>query len=252
VSDPPPLDVKKLYRVKLSRIAGGRSHLVVREVPALAESLVEGDVYVLDKGEHILQLNTKASAGQEKFKAAEFAQSLISERQSQSAITVFGKIWVKDQICMHGLMDSFLSFVTDEGTSGEFKFFDEFGDNVSLRKAESAAFDLGEVYPILYRISDSSGSLTFEIIQPPTRASLSSQDAFLFDHSTNASHPAIYVWIGKEASLNERHLAVQYAQRFLYDKKVKTDSNNVRVAIPVIKMLEGEETPDFLEVMPGW
>ena len=27
---------------------------------------------------------------------------------------------------------------------------------------------------------------------------------------------------------------------------------NVRVAIPVIKMLEGEETPDFLEVMPGW
>jgi len=105
VSDPPPLDIKKLYRVKLSRIAGGRSHLVVREVAALAESLVEGDVYVLDKGEHILQLNTKASAGQEKFKAAEFAQSLISERQSQCDITVFGKIWIKDQICMHGLMD---------------------------------------------------------------------------------------------------------------------------------------------------
>ncbi len=56
---------------------------MVREVLAAAESLVEGDVYVLDKGAEIFQLNTKFSMGQERFKAAEFVQRLINERQSQ-------------------------------------------------------------------------------------------------------------------------------------------------------------------------
>jgi len=63
---------------------------VVHQVPAVADSLVEGDVYVLDKGSEILQLNTRISAGQEKFKAAEFVQSIVNERQSRCGVTVCG------------------------------------------------------------------------------------------------------------------------------------------------------------------
>jgi gelsolin len=70
---------------------GGRSNLVVREVPAIASNLVEGDTYVLDKGADILQFNSKGSAGQERFKAAEFAHRLSSERKSQSEVTVYGE-----------------------------------------------------------------------------------------------------------------------------------------------------------------
>lgn len=91
ISDPLPLNIRKLYRFNFSRTSGGGSHLVVREVPATAESLVEGNVYVLDKGVKFFQLNTKASTGQEKFHAAEFVQRLINERQSQSRLTVFGE-----------------------------------------------------------------------------------------------------------------------------------------------------------------
>ena len=91
ISDPPPLNIRKLYRFNFSKTSGGGSHLVVREVPAAAESLIEGDVYVLDKGAEIFQLNTKASTGQERFKAAEFVQRLINERQSQNRLTVFGE-----------------------------------------------------------------------------------------------------------------------------------------------------------------
>lgn len=90
VSDPLPLNIRKLYRVTLSRKTGGHSNLVVREVPAVASSLVEGDTYVLDKGAHILQFNTKGSVGQERFKAAEFAHSLSSGRKGQSEVTVYG------------------------------------------------------------------------------------------------------------------------------------------------------------------
>jgi len=77
---------------------GGHFNLVVREVPAIAASLVEGDVYVLDKGTHILQFNSKESAGQERFKAAEFAQSLSDERQGQSEIVVYGELNPKSQL----------------------------------------------------------------------------------------------------------------------------------------------------------
>jgi gelsolin len=90
VSDPPPLDVYKLYRVSLSRVVG-LINLVVREVTPEASSLVAGDVYVLDKGTKVWQFNTKASLGKEKFKAAEFVQSLVSDRQKQCDVTVYGK-----------------------------------------------------------------------------------------------------------------------------------------------------------------
>ena len=92
VSDPPPLNIRKLYRITLTRASGGHRSLVVREIPASADSLVEGDVYILDKGRHILQYNSKGSIGQEKFKAAEFAQSLVNDRESKSDVAVYGKL----------------------------------------------------------------------------------------------------------------------------------------------------------------
>ncbi|KAJ3535976.1 hypothetical protein NMY22_g6240 [Coprinellus aureogranulatus] len=96
VTTPPPEEVFKLYRVTLSRFPGARtSTLVVREVEPVSSSLVAGDAYVLDRGTEVWQLNTKQSAGQEKYKAAEFAQSLVAERKG-CELTVF-----------------------DEGTSGE-------------------------------------------------------------------------------------------------------------------------------------
>ncbi|KAF9533082.1 actin regulatory protein [Crepidotus variabilis] len=226
VTELPPEDIKKLYRVNLSRLTGGKSHLVVREVPAEAESLVEGDVYVLDKGVEVLQFNTKSSVGQEKFKAAEFARSLVDARQGRCDLVVH-----------------------DEGSTGSFKFLHEFGEDIQLRQTDLGPLDMAEIHPTLYRISDTSGTLMFDIVQPPTRASLSSQDAFLLDHSAGASRPAIYVWIGNQASLNEKRMAIQYAQQYLYDKKMKTDVNRVRVTIPVVKMVEGQETADFLEAI---
>ena len=108
---------------------------------------------------------------------------------------------------------------------------------------------LEKAHPVLYRLSDAAGHLTFDIVQPSTKASLVSEDAFLLDPSAGASHPAIFVWIGKKASLNEKRMALQYAQRYLHDKKVRMQVNNVRVTMPIVKMVEGEETPDFLELI---
>ena len=87
VSSPPPSNTKRFYRI----VATG-TRLVVREVPAEGTSLVPGDAYLLDMGAKLWQLNTKGSVGKERFKAAEFAQSLASERRVTTAceVTVFG------------------------------------------------------------------------------------------------------------------------------------------------------------------
>jgi gelsolin len=128
----------------------------------------------------------------------------------------------------------------------------EFGQGVILRKADTPKENIAKTPPILFRISDATGVATFERAEPVTRTSLSSHDVFLVDHSYDATHPAIFIWIGTAASLNERRLSIQYAQHYLYDKQSKAPESIVRVtSTPIIKMREGEETPEFLEAMNG-
>ena len=73
----------------------------MREVPAEGASLVPGDVYVLDKGTQVWQFNSKGSVGKERFKAAEFVQTLVNERGNTSGgtvdVTVYGQ-WTSSYI----------------------------------------------------------------------------------------------------------------------------------------------------------
>lgn len=127
----------------------------------------------------------------------------------------------------------------------------EFGHGVTLRKADTPKKNIAKTPPILFRISDATGVVTFEKVEPATRTSLLSQDVFLVDHSYDDTHPAIFIWIGTAASLSEKHLSLQYAQHYLYHKQCEAPESImiVRVAIPIIKMREGEETPEFLEAL---
>ncbi|TFK24378.1 fragmin60 [Coprinopsis marcescibilis] len=228
VVDPPPLDVRKLYRITLSRLpsrigeAGkSKSTLVVREVPAEAASLVAGDTYVLDRGEEVWQLNTTESAGQERYKAAEFVQSLIAERKGQCQLKVF-----------------------DEGHSGVSGFLGEFGEGTTLLPSPLAN---QQTQPIkIFKVSDASGKLEFTPLQGPVGSLLSSSDAFLIDDTHNLARPALYAWIGKQASLAERRSVIQYAQNYLYRER---DSHVGLLGVPIIKMDEGRESRDFTDIL---
>jgi len=187
---------------------------------------VSGDVYILDKGTRLWQFNTKASVGKEKFKAAEFVHSLANERGSQCDVTVY-----------------------DEGGSGAGVFLSEFGNGVTLRDADAPGYLNAQ--PILFRVSDATGSAVFEVVEPLSKSSLSSADAFLLDNSSDPLRPAVYVWLGRGASLNERRLAVQYGQQYLNKKRVQAGDRSVQVAIPVVRMNEGNESEDFLQALHG-
>ncbi|KAL0069113.1 hypothetical protein AAF712_003799 [Marasmius tenuissimus] len=230
ITDPPPLDITRLYKISASKF---RSHtaLVIREVAPEASNLVKGDVFVLDKGSKVLQFNTKASVGKEKFKAAEFVKSLVDARQGQCDVTVY-----------------------DEGGLGAGVFLAEFGTTTLQPEQHDTihADTATTTGPVLIRLSDASGTVTFEQVEEPNLSSLSSLDAFLLDDSSSRENPAVYVWLGKESSLTERRLAPQYAQRYIYDKLVASSAESGRhrrSAIPIVTMREGDEDETFLEVM---
>ena len=99
------------YRTRLLQVKGVRNKLVVREMPKTYKSLNSGDVFILDAGYvdvvcgvsrnesssypvnvcrlSIYQWAGSQSSGQEKHKAAEFANNLASERKS-GKVSVFG------------------------------------------------------------------------------------------------------------------------------------------------------------------
>lgn len=79
------------YRHRLLKIKLIDRTVVIREVPMDYTSLNSGDVFVLDKGTTLYQLNGKNSHGVEKVKAAEFVQSVESERKGLTKTIVIGK-----------------------------------------------------------------------------------------------------------------------------------------------------------------
>jgi gelsolin len=100
----------------------------------------------------------------------------------------------------------------------------------------------------LYQLSDKNGFATFTRVTV-NQDSLASEDAFLLDDSIDALHPAIYVWLGRNASLCERRLSIQYAQNFLHNKRQEMGKG--RVTIPIIKQEEGFEEEDFMHKLKG-
>ncbi|KAI0789581.1 fragmin60 [Abortiporus biennis] len=217
VSSTPPANTKRLYRI----IASG-THIIVREVPPDGSNFVPGDAYVLDKGVEIWQFNTKSSVGKERYKAAEFIQMLAGERQLATDVSVF-----------------------DEGALGAGTFLAEIG--LDGMPSYSTSFLIPSRPRALFRLSDATGEVIFTRIEELTRSSLSSYDAFLLDDASNTTAPAIYVWIGNEASLNERRLAIQYAQAYLYQNR--KEGGRAQFSIPIVRLKEGRETDLFLQAV---
>jgi gelsolin len=159
-------------------------------------------------------------------------------------LLLWGSVWcnVIDAYNRIRVCDAF----PDEGGQSAGNFLAEFG--LDTWPPHETRPQNVNVPPTLFRLSDSTGVVTFEAVFPAAFSSLSSSDAFLLDHAQSA-HPTVYIWIGKDASLNERRLALQYAQKYLHDKQEKGEHGHVQVASNIVKMNEGHETDSFLQAI---
>ncbi|KAG8867403.1 hypothetical protein FRC20_005842 [Serendipita sp. 405] len=244
VTEPPPLNLFNFYHISASKpSATGHkpANLIVRQVMSHFKSCLArypADVFVLDKGREIWQYNSKKSSGKEKFKAAEFVRQIIDGRKHEPVLKVFDEGQGAGR---------FVEALTEEHAEES----EDDADTPLPTPASSAPTS-----PKLFRLSDQSGHISFTQVDvpagsSPTLSNFETTDAFLLDDSTNHDVPAIYAWIGKEASLGERKYAVQYAQQYLWNlqPEAKSKAAHKLSSTSVVRLAEGHESSHFLRAV---
>jgi len=199
------------HRNRLLHLKGKRN-VVVREVPLSIESLNAGDVFVLDAGHDIYQMNGRECGAMEKAKAAELTRALDDERGGKP------NVWVFEQ--------------DDTRDAHANKFWELLGGRKEIAPATP---DVPQKYEKkLFRLSDETGKMQMVEVKNFTLQSLESKDAFIFDAGFE-----VFAWVGKGASKDEKSKALAYATDYLF-------KNNKDKTLPVSRILEGAENEVFL------
>lgn len=199
------------YRPRLLHIRGTFKSITCNEVPLSHQSLNSGDVFILDLGMKIIQWNGSKSNGAERSKAAQMSRAIDDERKGLPTVEVMSEGEANAEFWA--------------ALGGEGPVAPDFTPSVSLHHHE----------PVLTRLSDASGSMTFNEVGRGklSKDLLSSDDVFVLDNGSE-----IFAWIGKGASVNERKFAVQFAQQYLNARALPAQT-------PITRILEGGENEIF-------
>jgi len=227
-----PKEILTLLRIFKYPGSGRISPLIVHEVEPTWESLDENDVFVLDKGDKIWVWQGKKCSPMEKAKAAQVVNDLtlakhvdvevLSQLESRSKIVVDllgGK--EADHSSLQAERPGYFSKATH-------------GDSGSSRPRK------------LFRLSDSSGQLSFDLVKDGGRiqqSDLDGKDVFLYDVGSR-----LWVWQGAEASDREKAVWIKVAQayiRHLQDSQGPSDA----FLTPISKVTQGHESPAFMKAI---
>lgn len=210
----------KEYKPRLLHVKGTRKAMRVREVKLEAQSMNQGDVFILDNGLEIIEWHGESAGVFEKRRGAEIVRSLKYERNYKA------KNEILDGTDDHESFWNIVGKKEDIGTAAQGGADDVKDDSFTNK---------------IYRLSDASGSLTVteEGSGSLKKAMLDSNDVFIID----LGH-FIYCWVGSGASKNERRKGMKYATDFL------TQSGRP-LHTPVVKVVEGGEPAAFHNVFAG-
>jgi gelsolin len=203
----------KEYKPRLLHLKG-RKNIRIEEVPLKAESLNEGDVFILDAGLDIYQWQGKKAGMNEKARAGQLCRAIDDERAGKPEVHVFRQ--------------------GDKDAQDFWAFFGGEPDKIPEDTGGDADWEKTSTKRI-FRLSDESGKLEFkeEASGKVPRSVLDSKDVFVFDIGSE-----VFAWIGKEASKDEKRKALHFAQEYL--KKYNRPS-----FLPISRILEGGENEVF-------
>jgi len=201
----------KEYKPRLLHLKG-KKNVVVREVPLHISSLNSGDVFVIDHGLDIYQMNGKECGAMEKTRAAELTRALDSERGGKPQIWVFEEEDTRD---VHAT-----------------KFWSYLGGKQPIHPAIPDTLPPFEKK--LFRLSDETGKMLMVPVKEVSLKSLESKDAFILDAGYE-----VFVWVGKGASKEEKAKGLAHATDYLF-------KNNRPKTLPISRILEGGENDTFL------
>ncbi|KAH9250290.1 hypothetical protein BASA83_007865 [Batrachochytrium salamandrivorans] len=202
---------------RLLQIKGNNNKIAAREVPCSFKSMNSGDVFIADAGLKIYQWNGSSSNGQEKMRAMEFTRALASERKT-AKVEVY-----------------------DDGDRDAAPFWTAIGGEGPVASAESSSRD-SEVTKgdrKLLRVSDSTGPIRTTLITTKVikREMFESPDVFIFDAVSE-----IFVWVGTQASKEEKAKGLQIAMEYLV-------SSGHPVTRPISRIIEGGESETFMAML---
>jgi hypothetical protein len=217
---------REAFETRLLHIKGKRN-VRVSPVEVKGTSLNKGDVFVLDVGRTLYQWNGSGSSRSERIKGLEVTKKIsANERGGKCEIIV-----IED-----GNDDDSAFFQALGGKPSHIKSAEEGGDDAGFERALLANTKL-------YKVSDASGKLQVSEIGtvPLKQTMLDTNDCFIVDQSGQA----LFVWVGKGSSAQEKKQSMITAQNFITQKKYKSH-------IPVTRVVESGETPLFKANFQDW
>lgn len=190
------------YEPRLFHIQGTTlKNCVVKQVPIKKGNLNDQDSFILDRGTELLLYSPAAADKDEKFKASQYANQLASSRYGKCKLKADQR---KEQL------EEFLK------------------DGQSKKKQPTC------ITPKLLRIKDGKDMEEIASGGDVNRDKLGSDDVYVIDVQAGC-----FIWIGKNASVDERRNGMSYACNYIH----KTD----HPCSPITVIPEGKESKEFQE-----
>lgn len=206
---------------------------VVHEVAPDWRSLDDGDVFVLERRDKIWVWQGRECSPMEKAKAAQVVHDMTLAKHVD--VEVVAQTESRSRTIV-GLLGG------DNDTAGPFR-----APRPVISASVPADEEGGGRPRRLFRLSDASGQLRFDVVKEGSgmgRSDLQSDDVFLLD---NASH--IWVWQGAGASRAERAAWIKVAESYLRNILDQGGSQATAHLSPISKVVEGLESPAFMRAL---
>ncbi|KAL2822448.1 hypothetical protein BJX63DRAFT_121476 [Aspergillus granulosus] len=233
VEEETPREVTTLLRVFKHPSAAGRiDSTIVYEVEPTWESLDDSDVFVLDKGEKIWVWQGKNCSPMEKAKAAQVVNEMTLAKHVDVEVLSRHEARSKVVVDLLGGRDV-------DSISTMFKA----PRPISSKRAEEVG-DGSERPRKLFRLSDASGQLQFDLVKeggPVRRSDFDGNDVFLYDAGSQ-----LWVWQGLGASEREKALWLKVAQAYV--RHMQSQEEDLCM-IPIAKVVQDYESPSFLKAV---
>jgi len=220
------------YKPRLLHLKG-RRNIRVTQVPALASSFNEGDVFILDLGLTIMTWQGKSAGMNEKGRAGQLCRAIDDERKGKPKQLVYSQgakdvkeFW--DQLAP-------LDPASSSWPGGIPQVNPDDGKDDEWEKNNEQK---------MFKLSDSTGSLQCTEVVPAVKGKykrdmLKTEDVFIFDAGNE-----IFVWVGNGASAQEKREGLKYAADYM--KKY-----NRNPCLPLTKILEGADNNSFKSFFTG-
>lgn len=225
-----PKETLMLLRIFKHPTAKRADSIMVYEVEPTWQSLDENDVFVLERNDKIWVWQGKNCSPMEKAKAAQVVHDMTIAKHVDVEVLSQTESRSRAVVAMLG------------GEEAE-------GPLTAPRPIVSSKSPNANQRPRrLFRLSDASGQLRFDVVKEGAGISssdLDSNDVFLLDTSSN-----IWVWQGSGASKAEKAMWIKVAESYIRQLGEEEESENgITYLSPISKVVEGNESPAFVKAL---